>query len=111
MEVVWAANGPVTGRQVVDALAASQPVAYTTVLTVMDRLARKGLLAKQPAGRAHTYRARQTREAYTAERMARMLDGSDDPAAVLLRFVEQLPPSQADELRSALQAEPRRDRP
>jgi predicted transcriptional regulator len=110
MEVVWAADGPVTGREVVDALARSRPVAYTTVLTVMDRLARKGLLAKQPAGRAHTYRARQSREAYTAGLMARMLDRTDDPTAVLLRFVEQLPPSQADELRSALQAEPGQER-
>jgi predicted transcriptional regulator len=111
MEVVWAADGPVTGRQVVDALAASHPVAYTTVLTVMDRLARKGLLAKQPAGRAHSYTARQSREAYTAERMASLLDRVDDPTAVLLRFVEQLPPGQAEELRTALQGEPRRDRP
>jgi predicted transcriptional regulator len=103
MQVVWAADGPVTGREVVDALARSRPVAYTTVLTVMDRLAGKGLLAKQPAGRAHTYQARQSREVYTAERMARMLDNIDDPTAVLLRFVEQLPPGQAEELRTALQ--------
>jgi predicted transcriptional regulator len=102
MDVVWAADRPLTGREVVDQLAQSRPVVYTTVLTVMDRLARKGILDKQPAGRAHTYRAVQSREAYTAQRMAGLLGASGNPAAVLLRFVEQLPADQADKLRAAL---------
>jgi len=92
MEVVWSAEGPVTGREVVDQLTRSRPVVYTTVLTVMDRLARKGILEKHPTGKAHTYRAVQSREAYTAQRMARLLGRGGDPTAVLLRFVEQLPP-------------------
>src|SRR6266545_4960028 len=93
MEVVWASNRPVTGREVVDQLDHSRPVVYTTVLTVMDRLARKGILQKHPTGKAHTYRAVQSREAYTARRMASLLGTGGDPTAVLLRFVEQLPPS------------------
>jgi predicted transcriptional regulator len=105
MEVVWSAEGPVTGREVVDELARSRPVVYTTVLTVMDRLARKGILKKHPTGKAHTYRAVQSREVYTAQRMASLLGSGGDPAAVLLRFVEQLPPEQAAKLRAALQSE------
>lgn len=105
MEVVWAHDRPVTGREVVDELTRSRRVAYTTVLTVMDRLVHKGLLAKQAAGRAHTYRPVESREAYTAKLMARMLGAADNPAAVLLRFVEQLPPDQTDELRTALQSD------
>ncbi len=102
MEVVWSAEGPVTGREVVDRLAQSRPVVYTTVLTVMDRLARKGILQKHPTGKAHTYRAVQSREAYTARRMASLLGTGGDPTAVLLRFVEQLPPEHAARLRAAL---------
>ena len=104
MRVIWGADRPVTGRQVVDQLAHSRPVAYTTVLTVMDRLARKGILEKQPTGKAHTYRAVQSRETYTAQRMASLLGASGNPATVLLRFVQQLPPDQAARLRAALQA-------
>ncbi len=104
MQVIWDAERPVTGRQVVDQLAHSRPVAYTTVLTVMDRLARKGILEKQPTGKAHTYRAVQSRETYTAQRMASLLGASGNPATVLLRFVEQLPADQAARLRAALQA-------
>ena len=110
MEVVWSTHGPVTGREVVDELARSRPVVYTTVLTVMDRLARKGILDKQPTGKAHTYRAVQSREAYTAERMASLLGAGGDPAAVLLRFVQQLPPEQAAKLRAALQPDPQGDK-
>ena len=105
MVVVWSADRPVTGREVVDELARSHPVVYTTVLTVMDRLARKGILAKQPTGKAHTYQAVQSRETYTAQRMASLLAASGNPTTVLLRFVQQLPTDQADKLRTALQAQ------
>ena len=102
MEVVWSTEGPVTGREVVDELARSRPVVYTTVLTVMDRLVGKGMLRRQRRGRAHTYRATSSRAAYTAELMASVLGSSDDRPAVLLHFVEQIPPDQAEALRAAL---------
>jgi predicted transcriptional regulator len=102
MEVVWAADGPVTGRAVVDELTRERPVAYTTVLTVMDRLVGKGMLRRQRRGRAHTYRATSSRAAYTAELMASVLGSSNDRPAVLLHFVEQIPPDQAEALRAAL---------
>jgi predicted transcriptional regulator len=110
MDIVWAADRPITGREVVDQLTHSRPVIYTTVLTVMDRLARKGILEKQPTGKAHTYQAVQSRETYTAQRMASLLGAGGNPTAVLLRFVEQLPPEQADQLRAALQTPTRRPR-
>src|SRR5205823_4626911 len=95
MEVVWSAGRPVTGRQVVDELAQARPVAYTTVLTVMDRLVGKGMLVRQRTGKANSYQPGQSRSAYTAALMATVLGGADDPTAVLLRFVEQLPPAEA----------------
>jgi len=102
MAIVWAADGPVTGRVVVDELTQERPVAYTTVLTVMDRLVRKGMLTRQRSGRAHTYQAATSRAAYTAELMASVLGSSDDRSAVLLHFVEQIPPDQAAALQAAL---------
>jgi predicted transcriptional regulator len=107
MRVVWSADPPVTVREVVDELAQARPVAYTTILTVMDRLVGKGMLVKHRSGKAHTYEAKQSRAAYTAALMARVLDGADDTTAVLLRFVEQLPPDEASKLRDALDADPR----
>ncbi len=61
MRVVWD-RGEVTVREVYEEFRARRPVAYTTVLTTMRILERKGHLAVSRATRAHVYRARSTRE-------------------------------------------------
>jgi predicted transcriptional regulator len=57
---LWAEAEPLTVR----ALEASfgNALAYTTLMTTLDRLHRKGLVDRQRAGRAFLYRARYTRE-------------------------------------------------
>jgi predicted transcriptional regulator len=70
-------------------------VAYTTVMTTMDRLFKKGLLARRKAGRAFLYRAAATREevdgAVTAELVQGLLrrDGSE-PLPILSSLVDAL---------------------
>jgi predicted transcriptional regulator len=94
MEQVWAHDRPVT------------------VVTVMNRLVKKGMLAKQRPGRAATFRALRSREAYTAALMTAVLGTASDPPAVLLRFADQLPADHAEALRRALEAgrqDPERD--
>ncbi len=104
MEVVWTANRPLTGRKVVDMLTHDRTVAYTTVMTVMDRLVRKGILARQHTGRAYTYQPVLSRDAHTAKLMRLVLQQAADPDAALMRFVEQLPPAEVARLRAALDA-------
>jgi predicted transcriptional regulator len=57
MRVLWDADGPLPVRDVAAALNAGRdsPLAYTTVMTVMSRLARKGILARSLAGRRFVY--------------------------------------------------------
>jgi len=55
MHVVWEL-GDATVRQVHEVLAARRPVAYTTVMTMLGLLARKGHLKKEESGRAYVYR-------------------------------------------------------
>ncbi|HWA54233.1 MAG TPA: BlaI/MecI/CopY family transcriptional regulator [Solirubrobacterales bacterium] len=59
MEAVWRADGPVVVREVVDALNRfrTEPLAYTTVMTVMSRLAEKDALTRRKAGRGYAYEA------------------------------------------------------
>lgn len=59
MEAVWRADKAVSVREVIDALNAGRadPLAYTTVMTVMNRLADKQALARSPAGRSYVYEA------------------------------------------------------
>jgi predicted transcriptional regulator len=59
MRVVWVADGPVSVREVVELLNAGrpEPLAYTTVMTVMNRLADKQALVRSPVGRSYVYEA------------------------------------------------------
>jgi predicted transcriptional regulator len=58
MEVVWSRFlGGFTVRDVLQVLEASRDIAYTTVMTTVDRLAQKGLLTRETSGKAYVYRA------------------------------------------------------
>src|SRR5437868_5492639 len=59
MELVWARD-EINVREACGLL--STPAAYTTVMTTMDRLFKKGLLARRTVGRAFVYRASATRD-------------------------------------------------
>lgn len=104
MEQLWALDAPATVRQVHEALSESRDVAYTTVMTVLDRLARKGSAEQIRDGRAYRYRPAVSRDELTAELMHQALDTVDgtDRTAALLRFVGSVSSGDADALRTAL---------
>jgi predicted transcriptional regulator len=64
LEQVWRSTGEVTVRDVAAVL--PRPLAYTTVMTTLDRLYRKGLLSRRMEGRAFRYAPRATREQFAA---------------------------------------------
>jgi predicted transcriptional regulator len=100
MDVVWQAGGPVTVRDAMESLneRLSNPVAYTTVLTVMSNMHRKGQLLRTAQGKAHRYSSARSQEESAAADMQRALDSAGDRDAVLLCFAAQL----SDEERVAL---------
>lgn len=104
MARVWAHRDPLTVRQVHGLLEDEHPVAYTTVLTVMDNLHGKGLLGRVRSGRAFSYSASISREEYGAELMADVLADSANRSATLLRFVDHIPAEEAADLKRALEA-------
>lgn len=61
MEVVWE-HDCITVRCVYDELKKRRPIAYTTVMTTMDRLTKKDILRRTKVGKAYEYRPRQTEE-------------------------------------------------
>lgn len=73
MEIVWA-KGEQTGRQVYDRIKENRNIAYTTVMTVMSRLADKGLLAKTKQGAAFVYRATTTRDEFTQSTLKKVIN-------------------------------------
>jgi predicted transcriptional regulator len=72
MEVVWTA-GEVTVRDVQAKL--PRAAAYTTVMTTLDRLFKKGFVVRERSGRAFTYRASGSREQTEAANAQGVLAG------------------------------------
>ncbi len=102
MTRVWQWNRPVTVREVLDDLRRERPIAYTTVMTVMDNLREKGWLRREREGRAYRYEAVSTRAAYSAALMNEAWAASDNPAAALVAFFGMMSPEQTEALRDAL---------
>ncbi|GJF29759.1 hypothetical protein KNE206_24590 [Kitasatospora sp. NE20-6] len=102
MTRVWRWNRPVTVREVLHDLQAEREIAYTTVMTVLDKLHRKGWLRREQVGRAYRYEPVSSREAYTAALMNDAWATSDNPAAALVHFFGLMSPEQREALRDAL---------
>ena len=104
MDRIWSWGRPVAVREVLEDLQRERPLAYTTVMTVMDNLRRKGLLSREKDGRAYLYRPAQTREQHTAAFMGEVLAGGADTSVTLLHFLDHIPPAEVASLRLALDA-------
>ncbi len=104
MNVLWRAPEPYRVREVRAELAPGRPLAYTTVMTVLDNLHRKGWVQRELEGRAYLYRPSATREEATAQALRDVLDSSEDRESVLLQFVRSVSPRESEVLRDALAA-------
>ena len=105
MAVLLGADEPLTAAQVRAAM--GDTLAYTTVMTVLSRIAEKGLAVRSRQGRAHVYAPIRDGAEVTAMRMRRLLDADDDRAAVLARFVGDLQPEDEALLADLLQLRPK----
>ena len=102
MEVLWAREGAATARDVSRALAGERDLAHTTVMTVLDRLAKKGFLKRERDGRAWRYSPVASRERYVTELMLGALDETGDRDAALVHFVQSVSEDEAAVIRDAL---------
>ena len=101
MARIWARRGTVTVRDIVADLQAERSVAYTTVMTVMDNLRKKGWLRRQADGRAYRYEAAVSGEEYSAGVMRQALADSGDRAGTLMHFIGGLSAEEASALGEA----------
>ena len=102
MEQLWAADRPLTVREVHELLSQTRELAYTTVMTVLDRLAKKDLTERERDGKAWLYKAAAPREELAADLMRDALDRAGDRREALVRFVGQVSDEEAALLREAL---------
>src|SRR5579862_7311947 len=102
MERLWERGRPALVREILDDLRGDRDLAYTTVMTVMDNLHRKGWLRRERDGRAWRYEPMGSRSGYTAALMNDALGTSADRRTALAHFVLQMSPHDAALLQQAL---------
>ena len=101
MKAVWS-RGHATVRDVYEALLEQRKIAYTTVMTMMNVLEKKGHLRKKAEGRSFLYRPtrpqRQVVGSMVREFVQRVFGGSAAPLLAHLLDEERLTPEDLDAL-------------
>ena len=109
MKVVWERPAS-TVRDVYEALRERRPVAYTTVMTMMNILESKGHLVKRPEGRAYVYEPAQARTQVISSMVQDFLDRVFNGAAqpLLLNLVQdrKISKDDLDEISHLIDQEP-----
>jgi predicted transcriptional regulator len=92
MDILWARSEPLSVRDVHELLSAERDLAYTTVMTVLDRLAKKGLVLRNLDGRAWLYRPAKSRAAEVASEVLELLNrlSAQEQSEVLASVTEAI---------------------
>lgn len=106
MDLLWDRSEALTANAVRDMLGndGSKDLAVTTVLTVLARLEKKGLVIRERNTRPHLYRPTASREEHTVTLMEDALGVASDREAVLVRFAGAISDGEAEALRRVLDA-------
>jgi predicted transcriptional regulator len=103
LAVLWVGGRPMSPAAIQVEL--GDRLAYTTVMSTMTRLHRKGLVTREPTGRGYAYTPTVDEAAYTAQAMTELLGRRHDRAGALTRFVSSLPPEDEALLQRLLRPE------
>ncbi|WP_031467491.1 BlaI/MecI/CopY family transcriptional regulator [Sciscionella sediminilitoris] len=99
MDVLWGADRPQRVREVLEHLDTARPLAYTTVMTVLDNLHGKGWVHRERDGRAYAYLPARSREEAGAQLLREVLESSGNAERVLLHFAESATERESELLR------------
>jgi predicted transcriptional regulator len=100
LAVLWATGRPMTPAGVQGEL--DDGLAYTTVMSTLARMHRKGLVSRNPAGKGYAYAPTIDEASHTAQAMTDLLSRRHDRAGVLARFVSSLRPEDEELLQRLL---------
>jgi predicted transcriptional regulator len=106
LKILWE-RGPSTVRQMLEVLNEKRKRHYTSVMSLLNTMAGKGLVTSEPAGRAFLYRAKVAREK-TVGRLVQDLLGrafQGSASALVLQVLDQCPasPEELDQIAEALE--------
>ena len=110
LRILWAASGPMSAREI-QALFTGRVPAYTTLMTALERLQKKGdVIRSGDSPRKVRFHAARSGEEHVGRSMMSALDGAGDRQAALLQFAGNLAPGDLDLLRSAIDGPSKRKR-
>jgi BlaI family penicillinase repressor len=97
LQMIWE-HGPCTVRKVMNLLSPKRPRAYTSVMSLMNVMAEKGLLNQKPRGRAFIYSAKvsrdKTKSRLLSDLLNRAFDGS--ASALVAHLLQQAEPDREE---------------
>jgi len=102
MSILWDTDDWLTPREVLARLQSDPPVVYSTVMTILRRLWKKGIVDRRIVGKAFAYHPVKGEGEQTAERMAGILEAAEDPEAALTHFLAGLNARRRRQLRKLL---------
>jgi predicted transcriptional regulator len=103
MDTLWSHGPELSVRDVMDQMGGEKELAYTTIMTVLDRLAKKGLADRIRDGRAWRYTAASSREELAATALRSTLENVQaDRKLAMMHFLDDASPAELDDLRAAL---------
>ena len=106
LKVLWE-RGPSTVREVMEVLNETRRRAYTSVMSLLGVMTNKGLLTREPKGRAYVYRAKVAREKTLGQMVDDLLGRAFEGSASTLvaRLLDQSSPSpeELEEIRRTLE--------
>ncbi|HEY2761168.1 MAG TPA: BlaI/MecI/CopY family transcriptional regulator [Pirellulales bacterium] len=107
MELIWR-QGEATVAQLVEAIGRGRAITYTTVLSAVQKLERKGWLKHRAAGRAYIYSPTRNRQQVGGRTLRELLKTAfgGDPRLLLASLLDDTRLSDADlkELRILIEA-------
>lgn len=104
LAVLWMTGRPMTPSDV--QLEFKDRLAYTTVMSTLTRLYRKGLVSRESVGKGYAYTPMVDEASHTAQAMTDLLSRRRDRAGVLARFVSSLGPEDEKLLQELLRDDP-----
>ena len=94
LQIIWE-HGPCTVREVMNLLKPKRPRAYTSVMSLMNVMAEKGLLNQEPKGRAFIYSAKVSRDKTQSSMLSDLLNRAFDGSAnaLVAHLLQQTEPN------------------
>ncbi|MPZ66029.1 MAG: BlaI/MecI/CopY family transcriptional regulator [Pseudonocardiaceae bacterium] len=103
MDVLWRSARPQSVRDVLTEVTQTRPLAYTTVMTVLDNLHRKGWVSRERRGRAYQYLPVSTRDEAATRALRDLLASTGDAEGALLHFARSASEGESELLRRGLE--------